>query len=243
MLQIEIKVESSSEFCDSFVNPHDLSELVFPLSVFENPSNVTAGQAVLFRIMITDIENETIMLDGEVLWIRLKAIKTPFKTMKAGVGVALNSKSKIVLENKILESSQLEDVVAPMVAGNYIKINRSVLKNPKTKVEFLQPNDKRNQPRTLMELPVDVFSNNELLSLRSKDVSVQGMLVETSHHFDVGSEILIIIQSPDTKEIVLKANVKRILEQDEKIVGVGVEFTFENKVQQKEFMNLIFKSS
>ena len=107
--------------------------------------------------------------------------------------------------------------------------------------------EKRAQPRISVEIPVEIYINNQTKKFVTRDISLLGICLNSDERFPVGEELLVIFSDKElNKQFLIKAVVLRnIPDRDDPGLnyGVGIKFIFEDDKQKKELMRFILKRS
>jgi len=244
MIKINFNATTREAFSDKYLNYNNPGELVLPINLFSSPDEISAGEKIQISIEI-ESSKETIELSGTTSWKRPKPIKTPMRHIPAGVGIRLDDESEKIVVSSFIESNDFNDIDDAMVGGNYIKIKKDLLKDKKPiTVETLKGEEKRDHPRSKLTIPIEVFANENVLNMKTKDLSFTGMLIETNEYIEINSEIVIVLLDETTKkQIILKALAVRAIQTMDTNFEVGVKIVFESPQQQKDFVNFILKYS
>jgi Tfp pilus assembly protein PilZ len=100
---------------------------------------------------------------------------------------------------------------------------------------------RRSFPRYEVVLPVRPRNLEELYVFYSRDVSKGGMFLETEVEVDVGRELRLDIEHPDTRDVFgLEAVVRR--RGVEPAPGIGVEFVNIDDARRREFHEFVYSA-
>ncbi len=246
MMQVNFSVPSFSTIAEVYAENAEFSSIILPLSILSDPAAISTGDRIEVSIIITDIAT-TINVLGTVKWKRHKDIRMPMKTIPAGIGLLLDEKSVGILQSAENKTSDLSDIGEPMIAGNYIKIRKDLAdKYNKKSGRISSEMEKRTQPRISITIPVEVFANNKIARLNTKNISLEGMCIETTEKMELNEELAIVFEDAETdRQFFIKAVVVRFeIDRQTGIQnGIGLKFFFENQVQQKDLMRFIIRRS
>lgn len=247
---LSITVVSWQDFVKKFSDNEVHETLFLPAVAFKSMEKIQAGAPFEIRVRILEDSSED-FLKGEIAWVRTKPIKLPGKFIPAGVSIALNQESQTKLSSVVIASdSYLEEVEdLNMVGGNYIKVRKDIAgkyhKKKETTGQKVPTEEQRAMPRIQIRIAVDLFVQDNIHHLVSRDISLGGLSVETEELFDIAEEVLMIFEDSGVhKEFIIKGHIVRhINSADTMKKGVGIKFDFENVAQRKKLMSFIVRES
>mgnify|MGYP000652969373 CR=1 FL=1 len=262
---IEITIEATRRAIrEQYFPIGPASDIFVNLNLLPDYESIKVGGPIKITFKVKeDIEEkkkkeekeEQFSLQGHVSWKRPRDIKLPGRVMPAGIGVKLDQQSYDLVEDRIIkEQSELSDISFLMVGGNYIRVRHDIAKILRQKEEASSAGEKskkkpekRSVPRLALSMPVEVFINDQVSSLKMRDISLTGMAIETNEPLAIGDDIVIILEDRSVhKQFILKARVVRHIphpDDSRRIIGVGVVFLFENAAQKRELMKFIVRHS
>jgi len=244
-MDISFSVPSFSFITETLADSLEFTKINLPLSIFTNPEEITAGSVIRVHISLAD-QDVVITLFGIVGWKRLRDIKMPGKIIPAGIGIFLDDECTALLKSIEQKTALLSDIEEPMIAGNYIKIRKDIAQKYRKTREFNINSfaEKREQPRLSITIAVEVFANNKVNKFITKNISLDGMFIETEENIDIGEELAIVFEDADKQYFIKALAVRKEFSQDKsKQNGVGVKFIFENPAQKRELMHFIIRKS
>lgn len=250
--RLALEIKTVEEMREKYFLGADFKEVFIPLTSFESHNHISVGTRLELMVMVSSGSNIKIELSGHVSWKRTRDIKMPGKVVPAGIGIKLDDSSVAAVEAAFNdEKSFLSDMDDDsMIGGNYIKIRNDIADKYNKKSERKHEEkgaEKREQPRITINMPVEVFANNQVSNRKTRDISLYGMCIESDEKIKIGEEMVIIFEDDVArKQFMVKAVVVRHVfsrEKKDKILGVAVKFKFENMHQKRELMNFIITKS
>ncbi len=244
-MKIELTTNSFTELSDRFLQGVGFSEMVLTFQHIDDPDGITSGQEVELWVTISEIK-KTINLSGKVRWKRSKDIKTPFRVMPAGVGIVLDEKSVEILKKTESMSNGLSDIDEPMLAGNYIKIRKDIAAKYRSKKREPEKvgSEKRAQPRMTMSLSVEIFLNNEVKRWKTRDLSLDGMLVVTSEEIPLQTEIIVVFNDDATgRQFFIRGEIVRTVRDGKGELAAGIRFLYDSQDQRRDLMKFMVRRS
>ncbi|HDT11856.1 MAG TPA: PilZ domain-containing protein [bacterium] len=245
--KIFVRARTLDDFKETFISNVKNTEIMVPLRMVGDIYDISTGDNVEINVTIMNIER-SLDLSGEVKWKRMKEINLPGKRISAGIGVEFDEASIELIKYHFSELFQeLSDIGEGMTGGNYIRVRGDIAKKYNIEKKKSDYSEKRAQPRISVEIPVEIYINNQTKKFVTRDISLLGICLNSDERFPVGEELLVIFSDKElNKQFLIKAVVLRnIPDRDDPGLnyGVGIKFIFEDDKQKKELMRFILKRS
>ena len=83
--------------------------------------------------------------------------------------------------------------------------------------------ERRRNARVALAVDIDGTSGDNFFTGKTRDISVGGLYIETDVKLDIGRELSVHVRLMD-QDFSIRSEVMWVLEGDEGVVGVGVQF-------------------
>ncbi len=239
MIRLEMTISCKGEFTNTYINIDNKSEVILPMKLF-SPMNIPATGESIEIIVNLGATGEKITLNGIVAWKRPNAIRMPMKILPAGMGIRIDENSE-----KMLHTDDLAEVGEDLIAGNYIKIRKDILKKSEAVTVVTQitgAKEKRANRRVNVTINLEVLADEKVFEMTSRNMSLEGMLLETYEPIPEKTILVIVFQDHTlSRQIFVKAEVIRCSKEAPSKYAVGVKFLFESDALKEDFTNFIMK--
>lgn len=239
MIRLEMTISSKGEFTNTYVNTDNKSEVVLPIKLFSSTNIPATGESIEMIVNLGST-GEKITLNGIVAWKRSHAIRMPMKILPAGMGVKIDDRSE-----RLLHTDDLAEVGEDLIAGNYIKIRKDILKKSEAVTVVTQitgTKEKRVNRRVNVTINLEVLADEKVFEMTSRNMSLEGMLLETYESIPESTILVIVFQDHTlSRQIFVKAEVIRCAKEAPIKYAVGVKFLFESDSLKADFTNFIMK--